>query len=77
MLQIFGHPLFVALVGLSLTVCFAPWLARSWQDRQGERDLRTDLVADISNCVMELMAKFECCHPGTVRADGLRTGGRS
>ena len=65
--EIFKQPLFAALVGLTFTVGFGPWLARRWQDHQRDREVRTNLVTDMSRCIMSLVAILEQHHPGTAR----------
>jgi hypothetical protein len=67
MVEILKLPLFAALVGLVFTVGFAPWLARRWQDLQREREVRSTLVADMSRCIMSLVAVLERLHPGPRR----------
>jgi hypothetical protein len=63
--EILKQPLFLAIVGFAFTVGFAPWLARRWQDSQREREVRSGLVADMSKCIMSLVAVLERHHPGT------------
>ena len=65
MVEIFKHPLFAALVGVAFTVGFAPWLARRWQDLQRQREVRNELVADVSRCIMSLVAVLERRNHGT------------
>ena len=48
MVEIFKLSLFATLVGLTFTVGFGPWLARRWQDHQRDREIRTNLVTDMS-----------------------------
>jgi len=71
MVEIFKHPLFVALVGLTFSVGFAPWLTRRWQDHQRDREIRANLVADMSRCIMSLVAVLERHHPGNARKEAM------
>jgi hypothetical protein len=77
MVEIFEHPLFIAFVGLAFSLGFGPWLARSWQDHQREREIRTDLVTDMSRCIMNLVAILERQHPGSARTEAMANQSRT
>ncbi len=48
-----SHPLFLLVVGAILSRLFIPWITRRWQHTQKELELKTELVADISEAVMK------------------------
>lgn len=77
MVEIFEHPLFIAFVGLAFSLGFGPWLARRWQDHQRDREIRTDLVSDMSRCIMSLVAILERQHPGSARKETLAKQSRT
>jgi hypothetical protein len=73
MIEFLKQPLFAVLVGLAFSLGFGPWLARKWQDHQRDRQIRTDLVSEMSRCVMSLVAVLERRHPGTARGEFLNS----
>jgi hypothetical protein len=50
------------LVGVAFSAGFVPWITRYWQNKQRALDIRTDLVADMSKCVMRFVAQLEHLH---------------
>lgn len=53
------HPLTVALVGIVITGVLVPYVARRWQNQQKALEVRGDLVADMSECAMGLIARIQ------------------
>ncbi len=49
--EFFGHPFVLLVIGALLTGLFVPFITRRWQDRQKELELKTNLVADMSQSV--------------------------
>jgi hypothetical protein len=62
MSHVLTHPLFVLLVGVAFSAGLVPWVTRRWQDKQRALDIRTGLVAEMSDCVMKFVAKLEHFH---------------
>ena len=75
--EIFEHPLFFTFVGLIFSLGFGPWLARRWQDHQRDREIRADLVTDMSRCIMSLVAILERQHPGSARKEAMANQSRT
>ena len=56
------HPLFLLLVTFALTGIIVPAIARSWQIRQKELEIKIDLVSDVSESVMTLLMAIQFVH---------------
>lgn len=56
------HPLVVLLVGAVLTGVLIPAFTRRWQNRQKELELKTQLVSELSETIMEIMMSVQFIH---------------
>lgn len=54
-LSLFAHPLVLLLVGVLVTSVLVPRFTRQWQNRDKELDVKTTLVADISESVTDFV----------------------
>ena len=61
------HPLFLLLIGL----VFSAYLVPRWQNRQWELQIKTSLVAEMSECVMKFVTELEHYHP-LAQVGGMR-----
>jgi len=61
------HPLCLLLVGL----VFSAYLVPRWQNRQWELQIKTSLVAEMSECVMKFVTELEHYHP-LAQVGGMR-----
>jgi hypothetical protein len=52
-----SHPLFLLLAGGVLSGLLLPRLARQWHDRQKVLDLKTSLIADMSEAVVRMLSR--------------------
>ena len=59
LLEILSHPLFIVLVGGVLTGIVIPKISRKQKNYQKELDLKTELVAEMSESVMTILITFE------------------
>lgn len=56
------HPLIVLLVGAVVTGLLVPAVTRRWQDRQKELELKTGLVSELSESIMEIVMAVQFHH---------------
>ena len=73
---ILEHPLFLLLVSAVFTGLFLPWITRRWQLWQKELELKTELVAEISEVVMSAAMDAELAQESSINADA-KSGGRT
>ena len=52
---ILSHPLVVLLAGAILTGILVPTITRQWQDRQKELEIKTQLVSELSESIMQIV----------------------
>jgi hypothetical protein len=62
MYSLLAHPLVVLLVGAAVTGFLIPTLTRRSQDRQKELELKTELVSELSESIMEMVMAVQFCH---------------
>lgn len=62
--SILRHPLTLLVAGAILSGLVIPWLTRQWQYRQKSLEIRTALLAEISEAVMEFMMAVQFVHLG-------------
>jgi hypothetical protein len=55
MSEILAHPLVLLVIGAALTGVLIPFFTRQWQDRQKELELKTALVSELSEAIMEIV----------------------
>jgi hypothetical protein len=62
MREFLKHPLFLLLVTFALTGIIVPAIARSWQIRQKELEIKIDLISDVSESVMTFLMAIQFVH---------------
>jgi hypothetical protein len=62
MTNFLAHPLVVLLVGAVVTGLLIPSLLRISRDRQKELELKTELVSEISESIMQMVTDIEFFH---------------
>jgi hypothetical protein len=55
MIDFLAHPLTILCVGAVVTGLLVPAITRRWQDRQKELELKTELVAELSEAIMSIV----------------------
>jgi hypothetical protein len=68
-----AQPLVLLFAGAILTGLLLPGLARQWQDRQKEIELKTGLVSELSESIVEIVMAVQFAHIRSTRK-GSRAG---
>lgn len=66
-----SHPLVVLLVGAAVTGLLIPTWTRRSQDRQKELELKTELVGELSESIMEMIMAVQFCHMTLTRQEDV------
>ena len=48
----FFSQLFLLLIGIGFSAFYVPYITRIWEERRGELEVKTDLISEMSCCVM-------------------------
>jgi hypothetical protein len=67
----FGHPFVVVVIGALVTGVVVNYITHRWQERQRERELKTDLVANMTQSVHTLTMTVLAVHQGRKRRQDL------
>lgn len=59
MTDVLAHPMIILLVGAALTGLIIPLITRRWQDRQKALELKTELVSELSQAIMEIVLSVQ------------------
>lgn len=59
MMDLLAHPMIILLVGAALTGLIIPLITRRWQDRQKALELKTELVSELSQAIMEIVLSVQ------------------
>jgi hypothetical protein len=71
MKDVLAHPLVVLLVGAAVTGFLIPTLTRRSQDRQKELELKTELVSELSESIMEMVMAVQFSHMTLTRGEDV------
>lgn len=69
--ELLAHPLFLLVAGALLTGLLLPYVTRQWETRRKELEIKTDLVTDICEATMGLVAATQVVHYGSVGGRGM------
>jgi hypothetical protein len=62
MSEFLRHPLTIAAIGIVITGLLAPSFTRRWQSQQKDVEVRVGLVADMSECAMDLITRVQAAN---------------
>src|SRR5215207_8776119 len=65
------HPLVTLLVGAALTGLVVPRITRQWQLRQKRLEVKTVLVAELSELVMRFLMAVQFVHPRSAKSHSM------